>query len=80
MEAINHDGIPRLHLGPKNFYVIRQELLSHKNEYNPQTFTEQEKIEWDDILFEMVQEIDNLLSASEREQLFKEVDEMLNPT
>ena len=77
MKAMNDGEIPRKHLGPKNFHILKQELFSHKNQYQPQTFTEKELTDWNNTLFEKLEEIDQL-SNSEKAQLFKEVDEMLN--
>jgi hypothetical protein len=78
MEAMNRGEIPRQHLGPKNFAVLKQELFSLKNEYKPQTFTEDEFNDWNKKLAERMEEIEQL-STSEKDRLIKEVDDMLNP-
>lgn len=78
MTAMNDGDIPRMHLGPKNFYILKQELFSLKNEYNPDTFTETELTGWNIILFKRLEEIDQLPN-SEKKQLFREVDKMLDP-
>lgn len=77
MIAMNNGDIPRKYLGPKNFYVLKQELFSHKNQYKPKTFTEKELNEWCNKLFEQIEEIEQLPN-SEKVQLYKEVDAMLN--
>ena len=79
MKAMNDGIIPRQHLGPKNFYILKQELFSLYNEYNPDTSTEKELTEWNVTLAARIEEIEQL-PASEKEQLFKEVDKMLDPT
>lgn len=79
MEAMNNGDIPRQHLGPKNFYILKQELFSLKNEYNPETFTEEELTKWNGTLAARMEEIEQL-SDSEKEELLKEVDKMLDPT
>ncbi len=78
MTAMNDGDIQRKYLGPKNFYILKQELFSLKNMYNPDTFTETELTDWNNALFERLEEIDQL-PDSEKKQLFKEVDEMLHP-
>ena len=79
MTAMNEGIIPRQHLGPKNFLVLKQELVSLYNEYNPDTFTEKELDKWNNRLAARIKEIEQL-STTEREQLLKEVDKMLDHT
>jgi len=79
MQAMNDGDIPRKHLGPKNFHILKQELFSHKNQFKPQTFTEKESTDWFNTLCDMLEEITQLPN-SEQKQLFKEVDKMLDPT
>lgn len=79
MIAMNNGEIPRKHLGPKNFLILKQELFSIKNEYNPNTSTAREIEDWDNTMFDRLEEIDQLPTA-EKEQLFKEVDIMLGFT
>lgn len=79
INAMNDGIIPRQHLGPKNFYVLRQELFSLKNEYNPNTSTDEELNNWNIQMAARIEEIEQLL-GSEQKQLLKNVDEMLNPT
>jgi len=78
MEAMNRGDIPRKHIGPKNFYVLKQELFSLKNEYTPETWTEEELNDWNKRLAERMEEIEQL-PESEKDKLLKEVDDMLNP-
>lgn len=78
MEAMNRGDIPRQHLGPKSFEVLKQEFFSLKSEYKPQTFTEDEFNDWNKKLAERMEEIEQL-SPSEKDRLVKEVDDMLNP-
>ena len=78
LEAMNRGEIPRQHVGPKSFEVLKVELFSHKNEYKPQTFTEDELNDWNKTLAEKMEEIEQL-SPSEKDRLVKEVDDMLNP-
>jgi len=77
MIAMNKGEIQRKHLGPKNFHILKQELFSHKNQYNPTTSTAAESIEWHQKLYDLVEEIEQL-PESEQTQLFAEVDQMLN--
>lgn len=77
MQAMNNGDIPRQHLGPKNFHILKQELFSLKNEYNPNTFTEKEMDNWNKKMAARLEEIEHL-SGSEKEQLFTEVNEMLD--
>jgi len=79
MTAMNEGIIPRQHLGPKNFYILKQELFSLHNEYNPDTFTNRELEEWNNKMATRIEEIEQL-STTEQEQLFKQVDKMLDPT
>ena len=78
MEAMNAGKIQRQHLGEKNFYVLKQELFSHKNQYKPNTFTPDESIAWDNKLYGLLEQISKL-SESEQNTLYKEVDNMLGP-
>jgi len=78
MEAMNNGEIPRQHLGPKSFEVLKTELFSLKNEYIPQTFTEEEFGTWNKKLAEKMEEIEQL-SKPDQEKLLKQVDDMLNP-
>jgi len=79
MEAMNSGKISRQHLGPKNFHILKQELFSLRNEYNPDTSTDEELNNWNIKLAARMAEIEQL-SGSEKEQLLKEVDKMLDPT
>lgn len=79
MQAMNQGIIPRQHLGPKNFHVLKQELFSHLNEYNPDTSTDAELNDWNIKLAARIEEIEQL-STSKKKQLLKEVDKMLNHT
>ena len=79
MKAMNDGIIPRQHLGPKNFHILKQELFSLYNEYNPNTSTDKELTKWSYTLAARIEEIEQL-SVSEKEQLLKEVDKMLDPT
>lgn len=78
MQDMNEGIIPRQHLGPKNYQILKQELFSLKNEYTPETFTDKELINWNNNLAARIEEIEQL-SETEQEQLFRKVDEMLNP-
>ena len=79
MQAMNEGKIPRQHLGPKNFLILKQELFSLKNEYTPDTFTEEELTKWNYSMSARMEEIEQL-SSSEKKQLLSEVDKMLDPT
>ena len=78
MRAMNEGKIPRAHLGPKNFLVLKQEIFSLKNEYKPDTFTEKEFVAWNKKMSDRIVEAEQL-PAAEMEQLLKEVDKMLDP-
>lgn len=78
MRAMNEGVIPRAHLGPKNFYILKQELFSLKNEYKPDTFTEKEFVTWNKKMSDRLVEVEQL-SVPEKEQLLVEVDKMLDP-
>jgi hypothetical protein len=77
MKAINDGDIPRQHLGPKNFYILKQELFSLYNEYKPDVFTQLEIDNWNKKLAERLEEI-KYLSESEQKELYTKVDEMLD--
>ncbi len=79
MEAMNNGDIPRAHLGPKNFHILKQEIFSLHNEYTPDTFTEKEFVEWNKKMADRLVEVEQL-SGSEKDQLLSEVDKMLDPT
>lgn len=70
--------IKRQHLGAKNFYVLKQELFSLKNEYTPSEFTEEESNKWNITLAARLEEVEQL-SLSEQGQLSKLVNKMLDP-
>ena len=76
--AMNEGIIPRQHLGPKNFYILKQEIFSLRNEYTPNTFTEAELNDWNTKMAARMEEIEQL-PASEKKQLFSEVVKMLVP-
>ncbi len=78
MRAMDNGDIPRAHLGQKNFFVLKQEIFSLKNEYNPDTFTDKEFISWNKNMADRLVEVEQLVE-SEKEQLLKEVDKMLDP-
>lgn len=78
IKAMNNGIIPRQHLGSKNFHVLKQEIFSLKNQYNPNTFTSIELDNWNQMLAARMEEIEQL-STTKKEQLFKEVDKMLDP-
>lgn len=76
IKAMDTGKIPRRHLGPKNFHILRQELLSLKNQYKPKSFTSIELEEIDGIIRDRVEEIEQL-SSREQFRLIKIVDSML---
>ncbi len=78
MQAMNNGEIPRAHLGAKNFHILKQEIFSLRNEYNPDTFTEKEFVAWNKTMADRLVEVEQL-STTEKEQLLKEVDKMLDP-
>ena len=77
IKAMDDGDIPRQHLGPKNFHILKQELFSLKNEYNPNTSTGTELNEFYNKMAANLEEIQQL-PTTEREQLLKEVDKMLD--
>lgn len=78
MRAMNEGVIPRAHLGPKNFLVLKQEIFSLKNEYKPDTFTDKEFVIWNKKMSDRLVEVEQL-SVPEKERLLVEVDKMLDP-
>jgi len=78
MRAMDEGKIPRGHLGPKNFYVLKQEIFSLLNEYHPDTFAEKEFVAWNKKMADRLVEVEQLI-GSEKEQLLIEVNKMLDP-
>ncbi len=79
MEAMDRGDIPRKYLGTKTSAALKQELFSLKNEYNPKTFTDEEEVIWNTKLGLVMEGIEKL-SGSQKDNLLKEVDKMLDPT
>jgi hypothetical protein len=73
------DGIltPR-HLGEKTYEVLKQELFSLRNQWNPNTWTEEETTEYNQSLIDLVAQIEKL-DDHQKFILNEDVDSMLNP-
>ncbi len=67
MQAMNESKTPRQYLGPKNFEVLKAKLFSLKNEYVPQTFTKKEFDEWNKVLAERMEEIEQYPLLSKKD-------------
>lgn len=79
MQAMNEGKISRQHLGVKNYYVLKQEIFSLKNEYNPNTSTEAEQNDWNIQIAARLEEVEQL-TGSDQKTLLKEIDKMLDPS
>ena len=79
MQAMNNGELTNRHLGPKNFHILKQEIFSLKNEYNPDTWNEKEELEWNEAMSDRLSEVEQLTSPSQKEELLIAVDKMLKP-
>jgi len=77
-QLISEGLIKPTHLGKKSFEVLQQEFFSLKNSYHPKTITEKEKDDFNIKLKTLIAEI-QFLPENKQEQLYENVDKMLNP-
>lgn len=77
-KAISNGDIPRSRIGPGNFAILKTELFSMKNSYKPDTMTDKELLDYNKNLAEKIEQVETL-TTSEQNELFEQVDAMLNP-
>ena len=77
-QQISNGSLSPRHLGEKSFEVLKQELFSLKNQWNPNTWSESEKIDHNQILTDLVNQIEKL-DDHQKFILNEDVDSMLNP-